>query len=337
MYRRFRFSLIGALAGLALFAGAAQADDTLSLSFGPDPTEEVPVPITATWSATTNSTRVYVTVKPAGGLGCAPNYAAEYPNSDDVIYYAGGTSTGSYSVNERFAEPGVYTLCGYLQNSSTDAVLRTTGPISLTVRGANASVALVAPARVDPGQTFAITANVTAELPRGLFVTVKPAGGRGCEPSYAADEPNSSNEIYNASVQGAVARSENITASETNGNYLLCAYVQESLSDTAPEAITAAVFAVGPDPCATARAALAVATRKLASARASITRNRKAISRYKAAARRGSRANRRHQRALLSAARKRYRSAQVRRVSASKSVKRRTARHQTGPSSASRR
>ena len=62
MYRRFRFSLIGALAGLALFAGAAQADDTLSPSFGPDPTEEVPVPITATWSATTNSTRVYVTV-----------------------------------------------------------------------------------------------------------------------------------------------------------------------------------------------------------------------------------------------------------------------------------
>ena len=324
MYRSFRLSLIGALACFALFASTAQAEDTIGVTFGADPTEEVPVPITVAWSAASSSIRVHVTVKPAGGLGCAPNYAADDPNSRDVIYNAGGTATGSRSDNEVFSEPGAFTVCGYLQNSTNDTVLKATGPVALTVRSANAGVALAVPARVDPGQTFAVTANVTAELQRRLFVTLKPAGGRGCEPNYAADDPISSDQIYGRTVQGTVSESENVTASQTNGNYLLCAYIQESSSDTAPEAVSSAVFAVGPDPCAVARAALSAAKRKLTSARASITRNRKLITRYAAAARRGSQANRRRNRALANAARKRYRSAQVRRVVASKSVRKRT-------------
>jgi hypothetical protein len=325
MYPRILLALIGTLVCCSIAAGTAQADDTISVTFGADPTEEVPLPITLAWSSATASVRAYVTVKPAGGLGCAPNYAADEPNSSDVIDNAGGTPTGSASENRTFGEPGTFTLCGYLQSSSDGAVLRATGPVALTVRSANAAVALVVPARVDPGQTFAITANVTAELRRGLFVTVKPAGGRGCEPNYAADDPISSDAIYNAAVQGSASVSENITASQTAGNYLLCAYVQEGSGDTAPEGMASAQFAVGPDPCKAARSALAAAKRKLKSAEASITRNRKAIARYKTAVRRRAKANRRHNQALLNAARKRYRTAQVSRVNARKSVTKRTA------------
>lgn len=323
MYRSFRLSLIGTIACFALFVGSAQAAETITVSFGADPTEEVPLPVTVAWSSADSSVSVRVTVKPAGGLACAPNYAADAPNSSDVIYTS-GTTSGSSSENRAFPDPGTFTVCGYLEDPSTDTVLMATGPITLTVRSATATVALAVPARVDRGQTFAVTANVTAELRRSLFVTVKPAGGRGCAPSYAADDPISSDVIYTSGVQGTVSRQENFTASETNGSYLLCAYIQEGSGDSAPEAAASAVFAVGPDPCKAARLMLAAAKRKLASAQASVKRNRKAVARYTSAARRGSSAARRHNRALLAAARKRYRSALARRVTARKSVAKRT-------------
>lgn len=323
MLRCMRLLLIGTIAYFALFVGPAQAVDTVTVTFGADPTEEVPLPITAAWSSTDSSVRVRVTVKPAGGLACAANFAADNPNSNDVIYTS-GTTSGSTSENETFSEPGVFTLCGYLEDPSTDAVLMATGPLTLAVRSAAATVALAVPPRVDPGQTFAVTAYFTAELSRSLFVTVKPAGGRGCEPSYAADSPNSRDVIYTSGVQGTGNRQENFTASDVNGNYLLCSYVQEGSSDTAPEAVNQALFAVGPDPCAAARSALAAAKRKLRSIQTSVTRNRKAVARYTSAARRGSRASRRLNRARLSSARKRYRSAVTRRVAARKSVAKRT-------------
>ncbi len=83
---------------LALFGGAAARADTITVTTGPDPTEEVPLPITATWSSGT-SAEVFVTVKPAGPVGCAATYAIDDPNSSDEIYRGGSTATGTVTHN----------------------------------------------------------------------------------------------------------------------------------------------------------------------------------------------------------------------------------------------
>lgn len=258
MVRCLRRSLIGALGTLALCAAGAQADETISITVGNDPTEEVPVPISVTWSSASTSPSVFVTVKPAGGQGCAPNYAAEAPNSSDVLA-TGGSATGTRSVNSTFSDPGNFTLCGYLQDgsSSSSTVRKAAGPVAMTVRSARASVAVVAPARVDSGRTLQLSVAVTAELLRTVFVTVKPFGGRGCEPNYAADA-TVSDDVLSRGIQGSQTVQTNATASQTNGTYLLCAYVQEGSSDIVPEATSAAQFLVGPSTaCSIARSQVA--------------------------------------------------------------------------------
>ncbi len=161
-----------------------------------------------------------------------------------------------------------------------------TGPISLTIRSARATVSLAPPARVGANQKFALNVPVTAELARELFVTIKPVGGRGCEATYALDDPNSSDVIYRSGVQGATTVTTNYTASATQGTYLLCAYVQEGPSDATPEATSSATFIVGPDPCVTAKTALTKAQKSVSTAEASVTRNRNAYNKYKKAAKR---------------------------------------------------
>lgn len=301
-------SLIAAITLLALLAASAQADETISISLGADPTEEVPLPISVSWSSAASSVVVLVTVKPSGGQGCAANYAADDPNSSDVISDSGG-ATGTLSRNQTFADPGDFTLCGYLQNGSSDTTPRkATGPVVVSVRSAKATMAISVPERVDPGRTFPMTLTVTAELQRQVLVTVKPAGGRGCEPSYAADAPLSA-DVYDGLVQGTQTITKNVTASTTKATYLLCAYVQEGSTDTAPEATATAQYLVGPDPCVTARNALTRAEKAVTVAEAAVTRNRQAWKRNAKAAKHSHGASRRNRLRLAKRAHSRYLSA----------------------------
>jgi hypothetical protein len=303
-----RRALLAALSLSLLAAAPAQAADTISISFGNDPTEEVPVAVTVNWTSDVSSNRIFVTYKPAGPLGCAANYSADDPNSTDLITESGEAS-GSSSENVTFEDPGDYTFCGYLQNNAGETTPRkATGPVTLTVRGARATVGLTVPERVDAGQRFALGVPVTTELSRRVFVTIKPAGGRGCEPNYSADDP-ASTDVLNQSAQGTQMLDINYTASETEGTYLLCAYVLESSSETVPEATASAQFRVGPDPCVVARNALALAQQRLGRAQTKVARERKAVRRAKAASRRGSRRARRRARARARRAGVRLRSA----------------------------
>jgi hypothetical protein len=242
----------------------------------------VPVPVTANWSSTSSSDPfVAVTVKPAGGTGCAANYGADEANSRDVLT-TGGKATGSATQNATFPDPGQFILCGYLQSSSGSATpYKTTGPVTLTVRAAKASIALAVPAQVDPGQTVTVTANVTAELHREVIVGVKPAGGRPCEPTWA-QEDSESREVIDTGAQGTQAIQQAFTASTTNGLYLFCAYVVESGSDPSPEAVGSAQMQVGPTPCQRAQAALARAQKAVRVAEAAVTRYRKQVKRLAA-------------------------------------------------------
>jgi hypothetical protein len=274
---------------MTLSAASAQAD-SISVTTGSDPTEEVPLPITATWSSGDPGPQVLVTVKPSGPQGCAVNYSADAANSDTIIGHD-GVASGSWSVNQTFRDPGTFTLCGYLQHSTSDtSPLAATGPVAVTVRAGRATVAIAAPARVSPRKTFALIANVTAELPRELLVTAKRAGGRGCEATYALDAPNSET-LVSTDVQGTQTVKRTAEASSTRGTYLLCAYVQETTSDPSPEAVGSTQFVVGPDPCTAAKAVVTKVRKALSSAkrtekRRKATWNRLQHGHHRAAARR---------------------------------------------------
>ena len=310
-----RKSLIGPLATLLIFgslAGSASAA-SISLSFSSDPTEEVPVQVTATWSPASGSTSAYVTVKPAGATGCAPTYAADSPNSDDVIYDG---NSSPRSVNRTFEDPGSYVFCGYLTDVSTSqqTTIATTGPVTVNVRSATASIALTPPAQVDPSQVFTLAGTVTTELQRAVFVTIKPVGGRGCEANYQADSPVSTDVIYDLGVQGAQQISKSMTAPSTRGTYLLCAWVLEGSGDLAPEATTSAQFLVGPTPCQIARAAQERANGAVKVAENAVTKYRRAYKHDALKAAHTSGSARRHWRALYKRDRSRYRSAINRRA-----------------------
>lgn len=311
MYRNL-IGLTLSCALLLLCAGTASAADSISVKFGADPTEEVPLPISVTW-ASAASVSAYVTVKPAGPIGCAANYEADDPTSSDVLYRE---SSGA-STNSTFDEPGNFVLCGYLQRSSSDTVpAAVTGPIALTVRAAKATLGLTVPPRVDAAKPFKLTAAVTSELRREVFITIKPVGGRGCEATYALDEPNSSDVAYRESTQGTQTLNLTSTAPQTNARYLLCGYVQEGSGDPTPEATASVEFLVGPDPCVVAKDALAAANRALHVAEGSVNRNRASWRRYSSAARAAHGARRRVLKSLSVRAKSRYKSAVRRRAAA---------------------
>jgi hypothetical protein len=296
--------VLGLALSLLLFgAVAAQAADTLSISYAGDPTEEVPTRVTATWSATESSVRVIVTSKP-GPRGCGSSYPADAPYSQDVLNRV-VASSGSVSWNWRLNDPGTLTLCGYLQRADAATLVAATGPVGLTYRSARASVALQLPSRVSPGAIFRFFVPVSAELRRHLEVTLKPTGSRGCGASYALDDPVSTDVLY-FSMQGNHRFAKTIRAPSVNGLYLLCAYVSERPSDPAPEATFAATFDVGPDLCAEARAKLAAANRAARKAQSSATSYRRAYKRDERRARRTHGAKHVTYRRLAKRARRRY-------------------------------
>jgi len=302
-----------ALTFLLSGASPAQAADTLSISYGPDATEEVLTPVTVSWSAAESSIRVIVTRKP-GSRGCGRTYGTDDPYSTDVMNRVVGPS-GSATQYGRLNDPGTLTLCGYLQRADNAALLAATGPVPLTFRSARASVAIQVPPRVSPGQIFRFFVPVSAELRRQLEVTIKPTGTRGCGANYPLDAPVSTDLLY-FYMQSDHRYAKTIRAPSVNGLYLLCAYVSERPSDPAPEATAAATFEVGPDLCADARAKLAVANRALRRAQASVTKYRKLYRRYERRARRTHGTERARYRRLAKRAKRRYDRAILRRDAA---------------------
>jgi hypothetical protein len=317
MIRTIQLTLLCALACFSLSTATALAADSISVTVGADPTEEVPLPITLSWSSSQTGAYTYVTVKPAGGQGCATSHTADDPNSTDVVdVYDSDQSTGT-SKNWTFPEPGQSILCAYLQKNYSDTTpLAVAGPITVTVRQAKAAISVVAPARVDAGSTFSLSLPGNAELQRYVWLTSKPAGGRGCAATYALDDPQSTDVISGSSLQGTQTIQKNVTADSVTGTYLLCAYVQESYSDTNPEATASTTFLVGPDPCGSAQAALTKAQNAVQVQERSVNNNRRSWQNLKAKARRSHGAARRYYQAYARRAHSRYQSAVRRRAKA---------------------
>jgi hypothetical protein len=266
-----------------LGAASASADDTISLSVPAGAVEDVATTITGTWASDDDTPWVALFVKPGVGGGCAVG-----PSEEDVgaVRISGERPPTLDPVVKSWTphEPGPYTVCGYVRDD--DYLDYTVASFELNVRAPAASVAIQAPARVDPGQAVAITVPATAELERRLYVTVKSgATGLGCPANYAADQPIS-RDLVNATLIGAQAPAVTWTAPKINGPWVFCAYVEESVRDPSPEAAASLTISVGPDPCVQAVAALTAASKTSSGADANVRSARSAYKRADRAAKR---------------------------------------------------
>jgi len=255
-HRRLSEALL--VIGLFCAAPSVASAATLTLSTSADPTEEVPFQVTATYAADTASPAVLVTVKPGGGAPCASVYKSEAPSSNDVIYAPGlSRQSGQETSTATQASPGTYVLCGYVQDSTGSDAAQIAKQLDVVVRPIRATLA-ISSATVPAEQSVQLTAQYTAELRRSLFVVIKPSGGRPCEANYPLEEPQSTDVLYDQSVQGSGAYPFSFSAPSDAGSYLVCGFVQESSSDLQPAAVASATLTVSPSPCDIATAQLGV-------------------------------------------------------------------------------
>ena len=280
MLRRCKWMVVLALALVATGSASASAD-TITVTTGPDPTEDVLLPVSVSWTSGSTNQYAFVTIKPAGSLTCAPSYAADEPTSEGVVSAWTSSVAGSRSGTVLEGDPGTYVLCAYLQSRHADTIpAAASGPIPVTLRSAHAAISLTAAPQTGARHRVLVSAAVTAELSRHVFVTAERTGGRGCE---AAHTLKSRLALISAPVQGTQTLSAEFTAPK-DGTYLLCAYVQEGLHDV-PEATASTTFVVGPDPCVLAKARLTAARKAVRQAESAVARSRKRSQRYRRAVR----------------------------------------------------
>ena len=229
---------------LMLLAPAAASADAISLTVPPDRVEEVGFIVTASGQADSNDRRVYATIKPSGSAGCGSTYATD-PGGENVILSA--PVEGNYSVGgtAEVSNPGPYVLCAWLQQSSSSTTVFAKTSLPVEVRSAVATLDLKGKKRVGRNRAAKIKFSGQAELERQVYARVKRAGGRGCEGAYETD--NGDSFLFFEQVQGFFDFREAIDPFmlERRGRYLVCAWVQESASDLAPEASARFKFRVG--------------------------------------------------------------------------------------------
>lgn len=135
---------------------------------------------------------------------------------------------------------------------------------------AAASVSISVPGDLVEEVPFTVTVVGSSPASHGVWVRIKNAGGRPCEPSQRADDGEGILTRYG--VSGAFTESESHTIGEP-GSYLLCAWVQSgssaspvasaSLEVTVRSAVASVSLAAKPGPAGSASRILATVTAEL--------------------------------------------------------------------------
>ncbi len=193
MFRRHSYRALAFLTavgwGLLLTPAAATAAPNVTLTTSTDPIEDVAAQVITTGTVDAPSGRVYVTRKPAGGVGCAANSAAD--TGDLVVERSLQTGPYTSSTNETFRFAGDYLLCAWLTDTSQPGspVVATTS-LTVTIRVPRLALSVSAPATVGVGDTFQVVTTSQAETTRATWVWIVPDSGRGCPANAsAADDP----------------------------------------------------------------------------------------------------------------------------------------------------
>jgi hypothetical protein len=128
---------------------------------------------------------------------------------------------------DRVPDPGGYAICAFEGPSYSDRPLA--GALDLAVREPLSQLTLRRPS-TRRGTAFSVTVTYSAEIARGLFVTVKRAGRRrGCARSA---EQDTGVRLLEQSVAGDGRVRTPPYRIEEAGRYLLCGWIAESETDS---------------------------------------------------------------------------------------------------------
>ena len=243
MTTRAALSLLGALGCTAALAAPSVSAATLTITSGPDPVESIATQVGVTGTLETSNQYVYLTVKPAGGTGCAANPNAD--NGSQAIASRPGIGPYSRTVNWTFAHAGAYLLCGWVTDGAQDgnpAIASTSQTIA--VRVPHLSLSVGAPAQVLRGRTFQVTITAQTEASRDVHVYRLRDTGRACPAnSDAANASTGVEVLFGASVLGGPSTETRNERLMVTGRYLICGYVDYS-GEVAPEATASATVDV---------------------------------------------------------------------------------------------
>jgi len=254
-------------AGLLLLGAAspAAAAPTIGLTVAANPVESITTQLGATGTAEDANDALDVTVKPAGGQGCAANFAADASGGSSIVVDEKLLGTGPYSeaVNWTFDTAGSYLLCGWLNDGSQsgDPVVASES-LTVVVRQPHLALSISAPGAVTPRQTFELVTTAQAEAKRDVEEYIEPSTGRGC-PANAQAADSFSGELRTAWPDrgtewfvdgGPFTETANEELSDV-GNYLVCAYAEYPTNASPPEASASAPISVlaPPAPCVVPR------------------------------------------------------------------------------------
>ena len=230
-----------AFAGLAAPALADTASLTVTDAAGrPDPVAEVGRTFTLTGNTPSANKYVYVKYRPTGGAACTTSAYTDagYELSAFYARYLGAGGNFQFVNTQTWSTPGTFMFCIWVADSSS----ATATPITQTItfRSATGTIsATVNPPTPQAGQEATITIVGSSEAPKYVYAKIRPAGGAACTTTAYADSGDELG-VYGTSVNGAFSLT---TATKQDaGNYLICLWLADSSSDSAPIA--------GPQPVA---------------------------------------------------------------------------------------
>lgn len=220
---------------------------TLTITSGADPVESITTQVGVSGSLETDSQRVGLTVKPAGGPGCGANYDAD--GGIGALYRGPGVGPYSETTNWTFQRAGSYLLCAWISDTSQNGnpVIASTSQ-TIAVRMPHLSLSIAAPATVLRGRTFQVVTTAQTEAERDVEVDLLHDTGRGCPAnSQAAGSTTNRIFVFGDSILGGPTTETRNEQLSITGPYLLCGYVDYN-GEVAPEATAIAAVNVVP-PC----------------------------------------------------------------------------------------
>lgn len=250
--RRTAATIATIAAGLLAIPAAAQADSAtlqvLDSAGKSDPVADVG----RTFKTSGNSAaprEVYVKYRPAGGAACTPSADTDSGRTDSALPY-GVDVNGDFTVTRTgtWDTPGSVQFCIWIADTATQSVT----PISqvITFRApAGAVSATVTPIDAPPGQVLTATITGTTEAPKELYAAYRAAGGAACATSYSTDSGRGV--VNGRDINGGFSETTTFTP-DAAGDYILCLWVADSGSDSAPTAGPQAIpfrVVAPPPPC----------------------------------------------------------------------------------------
>lgn len=238
-------------------AATAAAAPTVSISVGADPVESITTQLGVSGTDPSSENALLLKVKPAGGEACGVNYEAD--GGREVIGTFDGVGVGAHTVtvNWTFEAAGSYLLCAWLtDNAEHDEPVVASASQTIVVRPPHISLAIKAPSKVAPDQTFQIVTAAQSETSRDVTEYIEPNNGRGCPANAAA--ASSAAEAFGLiplflpwNVDGGPFTQSSNEKLEHTGSYLVCAYAEYPSAESVPEAMALATISVvkPPPPC----------------------------------------------------------------------------------------